>query len=207
MEIGAPMKEMARATAGAAFAVGACLWLLSGCGYRFAGTGNRLPTDVHTIGFGPVRNSTREVGIEKQFLEAFEDELVSRGRLSVVPANESDVVLSGTVRDYQSRPVAFSSNDVVLQYQASVAVDLELRRRDNGKLLWKTIGQRETQDYSAVPGVVVTSSSQFQRQTLNAKDLGQFTDIQLSEGQRREANEKLIETLSREVYNQMMEDF
>lgn len=182
-------------------------WTVAGCGYHFAGTGNRLPADVRTIGFGPVRNSTREVGIEKQFLEALEDEVAGRGRLKVESANQADAVLSGTVRDYLSRPVAFSSNDVVLQYQASVAVDLELRRRDDGKLLWKTIGQRETQDYSAVPGVVVTSSSQFQRSTLNARDLGQFTDIQLSEGQRREANEKLIESLSREVYNQMMEDF
>jgi len=179
----------------------------AGCGYRFAGTGNRLPVDVHTIGFGPVRNATREVRIEKQFLEAFEDEVSARGKLKVVPASEADVVLSGAVRDYLSRPVSYSRNDVVLQYQATVAVDLELRRRDNGKLLWKTIAQRETQDYSAVPGVVVTSSSQFQQNTVNAADLGQFTDIQLSESQRREANEKLIETLAREVYNQMMEDF
>jgi hypothetical protein len=94
-----------------------------------------------------------------------------------------------------------------LQYQISVSVDMELRRRDNGKLLWKTIGQREVQDFSAVPGVVVTSSSQFSQQTVNANDLNQFTDISLSESTQREANERLIESLSRELYNQMMEDF
>lgn len=184
-----------------------CLWLGAGCGYNFAGIGNRLPADVRTISLGPIQNTTREIGIEKQLLEALEDEVSSRGRLEVVAQGQGEVVLSGIVRDYLNRPVAFNARDEALQYQASVSVDLELRRRDNGKLLWKTAGQRETQDYSAVPGVVVTTSSQFQKNTLNAQNVSQFTDIQLSEGQRRQANEALIETLARELYNQMMEDF
>lgn len=183
------------------------LWVGAGCGYHFAGVGNRLPSDVHTISLGPIQNTTREIGIDKVLLESIEDEVSARGRLEVVPQGQGEVLLTGIVRDYQNRPVSFSARDEALQYQASVVVDLELRRRDNGKLLWKTVGQRETQDYSAVPGVVVTSSSQFQSSTLNAGDVGQFTDIQLSEGQRREANERLIETLARELYNQMMEDF
>jgi Lipopolysaccharide-assembly len=178
-----------------------------GCGYHFVGTGSRLPPEIRTISFGPIQNATREVGLEKQLVEAIEDEVTSHGRLDVVSAGKGDVVLTGVVRDYRSRPVAFSSNDEALQYQAIVIVDLDLRRRDNGKLLWKAIGQRQTQDYSAVPGVVVTSSSQFQQSTLNAANVGQFTDIQLSESQRRQANDALLENLARDIYNQMMEDF
>jgi hypothetical protein len=188
-------------------AVGVSVSLLAGCGYHFIGTGSRLPPEIHTISLGPIRNDTREVRIDKQLLESLEDEISSHGRLEVVPAGQGDCVLTGMVRDYVSRPVAFNSRDEALQYQASVSVDLELRRRDNGKLLWRTVGQRQTQDYSAVPGVVVTSSSQFQRSTVNAKDVSQFTDIQLSESQRRQANESLLENLARDIYNQMMEDF
>lgn len=180
---------------------------LGGCGYRLAGTGNRLPSDVHTISLGPIQNLTREIGLEKQLLESLEDEVSSRGRLTVVSQGQGEVVLSGVIRDYLNRPIAFSARDEALQYQASVGVDLQLRRRDNGKLLWKSQGQREAQDYSAVPGVVVTSSSQFQSSTLNAQNVSQFTDISLSESQRRQANESLIDTLARDVYNQMMEDF
>ncbi len=197
---GAAMRCLAR------FALLTCL-CAAACGYNFAGTGNRLPADVHTISLGPLQNATREIGLEKQLLESLEDEVTSRARLKVAPSGQGDVILSGVVRDYVSRPSSFSSRDEALEYQAIVAVDLELRRRDNGKLLWKTVGLREVQTYSAVPGVVVTSSSQFQRSTLNAQNVTQFTDIQLSEGQRREANERMIETLARDVYNQMMEDF
>jgi hypothetical protein len=188
-------------------AASAWLSLLASCGYHFAGTGNRLPPDIHTISFGPLQNATREVGIDKQLREAIEDEISSHGRLKIVEVGTGDAVLSGIVRDYNSRPVAFSARDEALQYQASISVDLELRRRNDGKLLWKTVGQRATQDYSAVPGVVVTSSSQFQQSSVNAKNIPQFTDIQLSESQRRQANEALIESLSRDLYNQMMEDF
>jgi hypothetical protein len=180
---------------------------LGACGYRFAGTGNRLPSDVHTISLGPLQNLTREIGLEKQLLEALEDEVSSRGRLTVVAQGQGEVILSGVIRDYLNQPIAFSAQDEALQYQASVGVDLQLRRRDNGKLLWKSQGQREAQAYSAVPGVVVTSSSQFQSTTLNAQNVNQFTDISLSESQRRQANEALVDTLARDVYNQMMEDF
>ncbi|MGH7858389.1 MAG: LPS assembly lipoprotein LptE [Candidatus Binatia bacterium] len=179
----------------------------AGCGYGFAGAVSRLPEDVHTISLGPIENQTRELGLEKAFLESLEDEIALRGRLEIVPPGQGDVILAGSIRAYGSHPVAFNSRDEALQYQLSVIVDMTLRRTSDQKLLWKTQGLREIQDYSAVPGVVVTSSSRFQRSTLNPQDLGRFTDIQVSEGQRREANERLIETLARNVYNQMMEDF
>ena len=179
----------------------------AGCGYTFAGAVTRLPADVRTIHLGPIQNQTREVGLEKALLEALEDEVALRGRLEIAEADEADVILAGSIRGYDTRPVAFNSRDEALQYQVTVAVDLDLRRREGGELLWRSRDLREHQDYSAVPGVVVTSSSRFQRSTLNPRDLGNFTDIQVSEGQRREANERVIESLSRSVYNQMMEDF
>jgi hypothetical protein len=189
------------------FAIALVIGPISGCGYNFAGTGNRLPPEVLTVSVGPIQNATREVGIEKQLVESLEDEITNHGRLKVVPTAESDAQLTGIVRYYLSRPISFNSNDEAQQYQAIVVVDLDLRRRDNGKLLWKTVGYRETQDYSAVPGTVVTSSSQFQRSAVSAQAIPQFTDVQLSESTRRQANERLIEQLTREVYNSMMEDF
>ena len=180
---------------------------MSGCGYGFAGTGSRLPAEVRTVSLGPIRNATREIGLEKQFLEAIEDEVSLRGRLEVVEGDGADAVFTGALVHYETRPVAFNSRDEALQYQAVLTVDLELRRRADAKLLWQSRNYRAVEDYSAVPGVVVTSSSRFQKQTLNPGDLRLFTDVQLSEGQRRDATERLLENLARETYNQMMEDF
>jgi hypothetical protein len=181
--------------------------VLSSCGYQFAGTVSRLPEDVTSISLGTIQNRTREVGLERFLLESIEDEIALRGRLRIVPKGQGDVELTGAIRSYETRPVAFNSRDEVLQYQVTISVALDLRRRGTGDLLWKTSNLREVQAYSAIPGVVVTGSSQFQQGSVPAEDLGQFTDIQVSEGQRREASERVIETLARSIYNQMMEDF
>jgi hypothetical protein len=162
---------------------------------------------VKTISLGPFENRTREVGLEKTLAESLEDEVVQRGRLEVVAPGEGDVSLTGTIRSYTTQPVAFSSRDEALEYQAVMTVDLTLTRRSDGAVLWRATGLRQAEEYSAVPGTVVTSSSRFQRSALNARDLGRFTDIQVSEGQRREATERLVERLARSIYDQMMEDF
>jgi hypothetical protein len=88
-----------------------------------------------------------------------------------------------------------------------LSLDLELRRRDNGKLMWKTHGMRVAEDYETVASVVVTTSSDFRKSTLNPEDLGGFTDIQLAETRRRENVERMITTLAHDVYDQIMEDF
>lgn len=191
----------------AAVVLATALLFVASCGYNFAGTGSRMPEDVKTLSFGPILNSTREVGLEKVVREALEDEISARGRLEVVPIGQGDVVLAGTVAGYETRPAALNERGEALQYTSTLSLVLDLRRRTNGKLLWQTQRYRAEEDFSAVPGVVVTSSSRFQKQTLNSQDLALFTDIQLSEGQRREANERLVENAAREIYNQMMEDF
>ncbi len=95
----------------------------------------------------------------------------------------------------------------MLIYQTVLALDLELRRRDNGKLVWKVRGMRVADDYESVASVVVTTSSDFRRSTLNPEDLGGFTDIQLAETRRREMLDRMIGNLARDVYDQIMEDF
>jgi hypothetical protein len=64
-----------------------------------------------------------------------------------------------------------------------------------------------TQDYSAIPQVVVTTSPEFLQGTLNPEDLPGLTDIQFSEAQRRLAIERLFATAAREVYFRLGDNF
>jgi len=66
---------------------------------------------------------------------------------------------------------------------------------------------RETGDFETVASVIVTTSSDFRRSTLNAEDLGAFTDIQLAESRRRETLDRMLRSLAHDVYDQIMEDF
>lgn len=179
----------------------------SGCGYHIGAATRTFGADVHTIGVETLDNDTREIGVEKRLGMAIEREFVMRGPFKIAKATESDLVLSGTVTLAQDRPVAFNKDDEVLIYQTQLALDLELRRRDNGKVVWRTHGMRVVDDYESVASVVVTTSSDFRKSTLNPADLGGFTDIQLAETRRRETLERMIGTLAHDVYDQIMEDF
>jgi hypothetical protein len=58
-----------------------------------------------------------------------------------------------------------------VQYELTLVLDLSLRRESDGRVLWYVTGMRESDEYSASSQVVVTSSSQFQQQTLDATNL------------------------------------
>jgi hypothetical protein len=189
-------------------ALGLCLLLLVGCGYHLPGGGTGLPDDVHAIGVGKIENRSREFGLEKSFGFAFEREALRRGLLRVVNhPGEGDAVLSGTIRSFDTYPVAFDASDEALQYEATLVVDLELRRQRDGHLLWEVRGLREVEEYSASASVVVTSSSQFQRGQLDAADLGKLSDVQLAETEKRLAVNRLLTQAVRDAYDQIVEGF
>ena len=180
----------------------------AGCGYGFNVGARTFAPELRTIGVEALENDTREAGLEKRIALAIEREFAMRGpfRIASTPST-GDLVLSGTVRQLVDRPVAFNSKDEVLTYQTLLLLDLELRRRDSGALVWAAKGLREIGDFESVASVIVTTSSEFRRTTLNAEDLGGFTDIQLAESRRRDAIERVLRTLAHDVYDQIMEDF
>ena len=180
---------------------------VAGCGYHFAGTGRTFDPGLHTIGVRTLKNDTREIGVEKRLAMAVEREFTIRGPLKVTDAEQSDLILTGVVRAAEDRPVAFNKDDEVLIYQTVLSLDLDLKRRDTGKVIWQTRGLRAVDDYESIASVVVTTSSDFRSGTLNPEDLGGFTDIQLAESRRRETIDRLVESLAHDIYDQIMEDF
>lgn len=184
------------------------LILLSACGYHFSGTRAAFPDDVRTLSVGAITNSSRQFGLEKSLAFALEREVHARGQLRLVEAPEvGDAVLSGAIRSFSIRPVAFDSRDEAVQYEADLRVDLTLRRQADGAVLWKASGLEAFEEYSVRAATVITSSSQFQRGTLNTEDLDAMTDIQLAETEKRLAIERLLESVARDAHDRMLEDF
>lgn len=190
-----------------ALAVMAVVVAITGCGYQFAAGGRQFDAGIRTIGVKTFANQTREIGVEKKLAMAIEREFVIRGPLKVANIDESDLQLTGTVKAAEDRPVAFNRDDEVLIYQTVLSLDLELRKREGGAVVWRVQGLRVTDDYESVASVIVTTSSEFRSGTLNPEDLGAFTDVQLAETRRRETLDRMISNLARDVYDQIMEDF
>jgi hypothetical protein len=186
------------------------LLVLAGCGYHFAGEQRGLPEDIRSLSVASVVNDSQEYGLEKTLAFAFEREIHERGHFRLVDdGTGGDAVLTGIIRDVRAQPVAYDANDQAIQYQLTLVLDLTLTRHSDGQVLWHVRGLRELDEYSVTSNVVVTSSSTFQRGTLNASDVQnpQFTHIQLAETERRRALAQLLKHAVRDAYNQMVENF
>ena len=188
--------------------LGLFLLLGVGCGYRFSGKGEGFPKDVHNVFVESLVNRTREVGIEREITAALRSELHQKGQLRVVDRLEqADAILTGVVRSFDSRVVGVNRNDEAIQFEMTLVLDMSFRRRSPDELLWRTQAARFSELHSGSRGAVVTTSSDFKSRTLNAADVAQFTDIQLTETFKQETRDRLVERAARELHQRLLELF
>jgi hypothetical protein len=204
-----PGLDKARKTQSAVAIVCAVLALAgAGCGYRLSGTGDALPADVQTVFVEPFVNKSREIAIHRDVAAALKSEFYRRGRLRVVDRlEEADAILTGVVHSLDSTLVAVNRNDEAIIYEMAIVIDISLRRRTPDRLLWNAKSARFAERYSASRGAVIISSSDFKRGTLNANDVRDFTDIQLTEALAIAGKDRLVEGFARQIYRQLVEMF
>jgi len=183
---------------------------LGGCGYQFVGESSLLPKEARTIYVEPFVNRSRNVGLDKELTTALRGEFYRRGQLKIVEsAEQADLILSGVIRSFADSTVAsVNRDDEVLQYESLLIMDVTLRRREPNEILWRGQGVRLNQVYAGSRAAVVTTSSAFQSTTtLNSRDVSQFTDIQLTELDRRAVRDRLMEQFARELHQRVTEMF
>ena len=184
------------------------LFAASGCGYQFTGESALLFKNVRTIYVEPFVNRSREVGIEQEMASALRSEFYRRGHVQLAErADQADAILSGVIRNLDSRVASVNRSDEVLQYEAVLTLDVTLRRREPDEIIYRGDGARLTQLYSGSRAAVVTTSAEFQTGTLNAADVRNLTDIQLTETQKADARSRLISSFARELHQKLMEMF
>ncbi len=178
------------------------------CGYRLAGTQVVVPGDIRSISVGHFDNQSRQEGLEKTLAFAFEREFYERGTLSVREnPSEGDGLITGTIREFRTRPVSFDANEEALQYEVELTLDVTLRRQADGKVLWKGSRLHVFDEYSVSRTTVVPSSSQFQQGTLDFANLAELSDIQLAETERRLAIQRMVRAIVRDVHDRILDDF
>lgn len=182
--------------------------LLSACGYQWVGQSSLLPKDAKTVYVEPFINRSRDVGMEKELTSALRGEFYRRGQLRVVDLSEqADIVLSGVVRSIDTSVASVNRRDEVLQYESVLILDATLRRREPNEILWRGQGLRLTELHGGSRAAVVTTSSEFRTSTLNSSDVRRMTDIQLTEGERKDVRNRLMERFAKELHQRVMEMF
>lgn len=121
------------------------LLLMGGCGYHSMNQPGSLPGGLQTMHISLFGNRTTEAFLENAVTEAVIERFSRQRGMSLVEAPaKADAQLTGSLVGYTLGASAYSQLDAIAEYRVSLTVEAELRRRSDGKVLWKgTLQQSE----------------------------------------------------------------
>ena len=140
----------------------AIYWLFfSGCGYRLVGTGNALPTHIKTIHIPVFENTSSQPEIHRQLTSFVLQSFISDGRLKIVKKDDADLIVEATLRYYNLRNVAFSSQDLVSDIIIELQIDLKVTDQvKNNIFMEKELKQQW--DYKSTPDLANTETARLE---------------------------------------------
>ena len=132
-------------------AVISLFFILLGCGYRFAGEEVGLKKVGVSIYVAPLENSTREAYVDSFLRSAIMDWFLKATRLKVVTREEeADLVLVGKVRNMYTVPISYRLGNIAAEERVQVKLEVSLKERRSGKIVWEEKEMVGEQDYSVV---------------------------------------------------------
>lgn len=114
----------------------AALAVSSGCAYRL-GPSNGESAGTRSVQVNPFQNKTPEPRLIEAVSFALRRQLQQDGTYSLDTHNDGDIVLDGTIVNYERRSLSFQSRDVLTprDYRLTITARVTARDRVSGKLL------------------------------------------------------------------------
>ena len=129
---------------------------LGGCGYHFVRYGGGLG-EVRSVSIRTLRNESYEPGVERVVSDALRREFLRRGAVRLIDDPDSaDLVLSGSVERVSIAGRSFDSVILALEFQLTLALDVQAIRRDGTRVAIDRRSMRETERYLASADVEAT---------------------------------------------------
>ena len=155
---------------------------VAGCGYHFPGQGGSLPGDVERIYVHLFDNLTREPLLENSVTTAVSEQFSRRGNVRLVSMEDAEAEMFGRIRSYDTRAIAYSDDDLIRKYRASMVVEVRLVQKQTQQLLWDGTVRWQT-EYDAA------------------------ADKMMQGDEERRAQEELARRLAEEIYFRLLDDF
>lgn len=112
------------------------LVLVSGCGYRPVVQRGPL-AEANGVDIVLFTNKSFRPGVEGVLARDLIDEFALRTGRRVLPREEAQLELVGTVLSYATTPVSYNRFDAIQEYAAALTVQATLREKRTQKVLWK----------------------------------------------------------------------
>ncbi len=128
------------------------------CGYRLEGEGFAPSSGIRSIAIPTFTNETYEAGIETIVTNALLKEFIKDRRVKILGQDEADAIMEGTVTSFTTSSVAYDLSGVVLEYRTWVALDIIVKRKRGGEVLWSQRGLLESDTYRVSSDVRFTEA-------------------------------------------------
>jgi len=112
------------------------LMVLGGCGYRPVTLRGPL-AEANGVNVTLFANKSYRPGLEGRLARDLVDEFALRSGGRVLPGDQAQLELTGTVLSYQNLAISYTALDTIKEYKAVIAVQAILRQRQTLKVLWK----------------------------------------------------------------------
>lgn len=119
-----------------------------GCSYGFTGSVNSLPQDIKSIAIPVFRNNTSEFGIETIFTNTVIDEFLHSNLLPIKREDQADAILLGTIQSIYVSSLAYGKRDIATERRATVWLDIVLKKKEDGKVLWQVKNLSDRQEFT-----------------------------------------------------------
>lgn len=106
---------------------------ISGCGYSMKSS---LDEQYQTIYVEPFKNISREYDLQAPLTNAVTRKFLNDGRLRVVQKHMADLVVSGTIQDYELKGRATDIDGETTQYEMLMRTHVRVINPRNGDELW-----------------------------------------------------------------------
>ncbi len=137
--------------------------LAADCGYSLVGRGITTDPSVKRIGVPLFKDNTGKLGLDTRVTAAVIEELVKRGRFTVVKdATNVDAVVEGEILAYNAVPVDYAksdsggqSNALASRFATTIVAKVVYRKLGQTEPIWEneSFSQRDEFDMSETPQV------------------------------------------------------
>lgn len=157
--------------------------LVHGCGYHIAGTGSGLPPGYQTITIPTFRNETFEPVLESVITSFVKGEFLTTGRLRLTNSSQADLLLEGTLIDFERIPISFNqSTSTVIEYRIRMTVEIILHDLKTDKVVWDDQPLITTAEYFVNPDTSATRVAQDRAVAEASKHLAETLVARVLEG-------------------------